>query len=812
MLVPIEWIKDYVNIDNISIEEYCERMVMSGSNLETYEFFGQEIKDVVVGRVISVEKHPNADKLAVCAVDIGREKALQLITGAPNVAAGAYFPVALEGARIPGPLHGKPKEEGGSVITAGEFRGLKSEGMFCSCEELGFDASVVPVAVREGLWRLEGEYTPGQNIVDALGLDVCTIDFEITPNRPDCLSMLGMATETAATFGKKKQLPDTVCEEKGAGVAADYISVEIKRPDLCKRYTARIITDIEVKQSPWWLQKRLMFAGMRPINNIVDITNFVMLEYGQPLHAFDINTVTDGKIIVDTAAAGSTYTTLDGKERTLDDSILMINDAKQPIGIAGIMGGLNSEIEATTKTVVLESANFLADSIRASSKKLGLRTEASSRYEKGIDPNLCAAAADRVCRLIEILGAGKVVKGVVDVYPAIEEATTYDVRVARMNAIIGTDLTREAMTEILELLEMKVDGEGEVMRVTPPTVRQDFEAEIDFSEEIARIYGYDKLPDTLPKMNTVSKVSESWELRDITRRCMAALGANEIQTYSFVSPTSVGKINIPEGSWEYDTLKLLNPLGEDTSAMRTVLTPNLLEVLGRNYSRSISAVRAYEIGNVFKPSSADKANTLPQESLSMSVGVYGEEESFFTLKGMIEELFETLGVAEPEFRRESNYGTYHPGRCARIFVADQYVGIMGEIHPQVAERYDLPTHCYAAELLFAEIEKLSNTEKLYHPIAKFPAVVRDIALVVDEDTAVGEIKGTVEEAGGEILESIELFDIYRGAQIGESKKSLAFSLTYRSHEKTLTDGEVQVEHARILQALSDKYNAVLREV
>ncbi|MDD2218001.1 MAG: phenylalanine--tRNA ligase subunit beta [Eubacteriales bacterium] len=812
MLVPIEWIKDYVNIDNISIDKYCESMVMSGSNLETYETFGEDIENIVVGKVISVEKHPNADKLAVCAVDVGRQEPLQVITGAPNVEADAYFPVALDGARIPGPIHGKEKENGGTVIKSGEIRGLASEGMFCSCEELGFGASVVPVAAKEGIWRLEGEYTPGQNIVDALELDVCTIEFEITPNRPDCLSMLGMATETAATFGKKKQLPDTACEEKGTGTASDYVSVEIKRTDLCKRYTARVITDIEVKQSPWWLQKRLMFAGMRPINNIVDITNFVMLEYGQPLHAFDINTVEDKKIIVDAAPSGSKFTTLDGKERILDGDVLMINDTKKPIGIAGIMGGLNSEIEETTKTVILESANFLGDSIRASSKRLGLRTEASSRYEKGIDPNLCEQAADRVCRLIEILGAGNVVKGSVDIYPNIEEAKPHDVRVSRMNAIIGTELTRNQMADILESLEMNVEGDGEIMRVTPPTVRQDLEMEIDFAEEIARIYGYYRLPDTLPKMNTVSKVSESWELRDITRRCMSAMGLNEIQTYSFVSPASVGKIRVPEGSWEYNTLKLLNPLGEDTSAMRTVLTPNMLEVLGRNYSRSIISARAYEIGNVFKSNPSDRENALPQESLSISIGLYGEGESFLTLKGIIEELFETLGLAEAKFVAENNYGAYHPGRCARIFVEGKYVGIMGEIHPEVAEEYDLPKRCYSAELLFGEIEKLSDTEKLYSQIPKFPAVVRDIALVVDEETAVGEIKEAVIQAGGGILESIELFDIYRGAQIGESKKSLAFSLTYRSHEKTLTDGEVQIEHAQILKALSDRYNAVLREM
>ncbi len=812
MLVPIEWIKDYVNIDGIEPDEYCPKMIMSGSNLDTYEYFGKEIENVVIGKTLLVEKHPNADKLSVCQVDVGREKPVQIVTGAPNVAENAYFPVALDGSRIPGPLHGKPKEEGGTVLHSTEFRGVKSEGMFCSCGELGFDDKVVPVAVKEGIWRLEGEYTPGENIIDALGLNSYCIDFEITPNRPDCLAMLGMARETAATFSKKVNYPDTSSKALGGGNATDYLSVEIKRPDLCPRYTARVIKDVVIKQSPWWLQKRLMFAGMRPINNIVDITNFVMLEYGQPLHAFDIRTVAGNKIVVNTASKGDIFRTLDNKERELDDDILMINDAEKPIGIAGIMGGLNSEIEVDTNTIVLESANFFCDNIRSSSKKLGLRTEASSRYEKGIDPNLCEVAANRVCHLIELIGAGTVVPGAIDVYPNKVEAQAYPVRVSRMNAINGIDLSREEMVCILERLEMEVAGEGDIMLVKPPTVRRDLSIEVDFAEEIARIYGYDKLPDTTPKMNTVSEISQSWRLRQITRQCMSAMGANEIQTYSFVSPKSVANIRVPEGSWEYNMLKLLNPLGEDTSAMRTVLTPNMLEVLGRNYSRNISAVRAYEIGNVFKPDPSDMDHTLPQESLSMSIGLYGKDEDFFTLKGMIEDLFEMLGIEGAEFVRESDYATYHPGRCARIYVGGIYLGIMGEIHPEVAELYGLSVRCYSAELLFAEMEKLSNIEKIYHPIPKFPALERDIAVVVDEETEVNEIKKAAAEAGGELLDSIELFDIYRGAQVGDGKKSLAFSLSYRSYERTLSDEEVQEDHARILKVLAERYNAVLREV
>ena len=820
MIVSLEWLKDYTDI-KADPETFCDRMIMSGSNLETMEHVGCDMENVVVGRILKIEKHPDADKLVVCQLDVGKEKPVQIVTGAPNVFEGAYVPVALDGSRIPGPLHGQPKTEDGVVIKAGKLRGVESEGMLCSFGELGFADKVVPVNQRDGIWILGEEYPVGTDFAEALELKDSVIDFEITPNRPDCLSMVGMAREAAATFGDKVNYPQTKCQAE-EGNAADFVSVEIKS-ELCKRYVARIVKDVKVEESPWWLQRRLIHAGMRPINNIVDVTNFVMLEYGQPIHAFDINSVEGRKIVVDTATDGEKFTTLDGTERTLDDKMLMIHDAEKSIAVAGVMGGLNSEIENDTTTIIVESANFLGNSVRTTAKRLGLRTEASSRYEKGIDPNLCGAAADRVCYLIELIGGGKVVGGRVDVYPNPEEARTVHGRVSRINSVLGIDIDREQMVNYFESLEMKVEGDGDDMYVTPPTVRQDIEIEEDLIEEVARLYGYDKLPVTIPKGNNEASQSYERDVKDMARETMCALGANEIQTYSFVSPKGVDNIRIDEDSWERAFVRILNPLGEDTSVMRTVLTPGMLEVLGRNYSRNTDSVRAFEIGNTFMVNLLDE-NDLPTESDAMSIGFYGPEEDFFTLKGAIEELLGKLGIKDLEFIPEKEYGTYHPGRCARIAIKEtQYglagseeelveIGIMGEVHPDVAEKYGIGTRCYVAELFFNVVSEMANLEKSYRPLPKYPAVSRDIALVVDEDMAVGDIEKTIKGAGGELLRDIKLFDVYRGPQVGENKKSVAFALTYRHDERTLTDEDVNKVHGGILDALKEKLDVTLRDV
>lgn len=820
MIVSLEWLKDYTDI-KADPQEFCDRMIMSGSNLETMENVGSDMEKVVVGKIVKIEKHPDADKLVVCRLDVGQEEPVQIVTGATNVFEGAYVPVALSGSRIPGPLHGQPKKEGGVKIEAGKLRGVKSDGMLCSFGELGFTDKVVPVNQRDGIWILNGEYPLGADFAEALELKDSVIDFEITPNRPDCLSMVGMAREAAATFGEKVKHPENECKAE-EGQASDYVSVEIKS-DLCKRYVARIVKDVKVCDSPWWLQRRLIHAGMRPINNIVDVTNFVMLEYGQPIHAFDINSVEGRKIVVDTAEDGEKFTTLDGTERTLDDKMLMIHDAEKSIAVAGVMGGLNSEIENDTQTIIVESANFLGNSVRTTAKRLGLRTEASSRYEKGIDPNLCQDAADRVCYLIELIGAGTVVGGRVDVYPTPEEPRTVKGRVSRINKVLGIEISREQMVSYFESLEMKVSGEGDDLYVTPPTVRQDIEMEEDLIEEVARLYGYDKLPVTIPKGNNEASQSYERDVKDLARDTMCALGANEIQTYSFVSPKGVDNIRIDEDSWERAFVKILNPLGEDTSVMRTVLTPAMLEVMGRNYSRNREAVRAFEIGNTFMVNLLDEKE-LPTESDAMSIGFYGPGEDFFTLKGAVEELLLKLGIRDLEFIPEKEYGTYHPGRCARIAIKEIHygpdgleeelveLGIMGEVHPDVAEKYGIGTRCYTAELMMNVVTEMADLEKVYRPLPKYPATSRDIALAVDESMAVGDIEKVIASAGGKILKNIKLFDVYRGPQVGENKKSVAFALTYRHDDRTLTDEEVNQLHGEILNALKEKLDVTLRDI
>ncbi|MDD6310669.1 MAG: phenylalanine--tRNA ligase subunit beta [Firmicutes bacterium] len=838
MLVPVEWLNDYIDLSDVSTVDFCDRMIMSGSNLETCETFCEEMENVVVGRIEKIDRHPDADKLVVCMLNIGDKEAngkgedglLQIVTGAPNVFEGAIVPVALHKSRIPGPLHGQPKQEGGVKITKGKLRGVESYGMLCSASELGFDEKVVPVVHKDGIWILDPacydgiEEKIGQDFAEALQLKQAVVDFEITPNRPDCLAMIGMAREASATFKKPFSYPDTeIKEANGEGNSSDYVSVEIKNTDACKRYVARIVTDVKVAQSPWWLQKRLMYAGMRPINNIVDITNFVMLEYGQPLHAFDINEVKGGKIIVDNAADGEKFTTLDENERTLTSDMLMIKDTERSIAVAGVMGGLNSEIEENTKTIIVESANFNGDSVRTTAKSLVLRTEASSRFEKGIDPNLTEAAADRVCRLIEMIGAGKVCEGSVDVYPNPETAKTIDVRVSRINHVLGIELPRETMVEMLNSLEIQVAGEGDIMTVTPPTIRQDLLEEEDYIEEVARLYGYDNLPVTLPKSNCEAGMSYERSIRDKAREALCSMGLNEIQTYSFVSPSGVDKVRIDEDSWERAFVKLINPLGEENSVMRTILTPNMMEVLARNYSRNLPEVRAFEIGNTFmdNPISRDK---LPDEDYSLCIGMYGKGVDFYTLKGVVVELLTELGIKNISFEAESEYGVYHPGRCARVQVEaseamknagidTEELGIMGEVHPDVAENYGMDgVRIYCCELMFSAILSKADTSIVYTPLPKYPSTSRDIALLVDEEMEVGKIEEVIKANGKAILEKVKLFDVYRGKQVEEGKKSVAFNLTYRDKDKTLTDEDVAEVHNGVLAALKEKLDAVLREM
>ncbi len=801
MLVPIRWLNEYVDLKDISLQEYCDKMIMSGSNIEEAFKVMPGIEGIVLGKVISIKKHPDADKLFVCQVHVGLDKPVQIVTGASNVTEGAWIPVVLDGGILPD----------GKKITKGMLRGVESDGMLCSAGELGCEDKVVPVAVKDGIWILEDiGANAGQDFAKAYEVEEDVVDFEITPNRPDCLCMLGMAREAAAVFEKELKYPDVKIENEIDDVK-NYIDVEIKRPDLCKRYVARVVKDVKVEQSPWWMQKRLMAAGVRPINNIVDITNYVMLEYGTPLHAFDINMVEGGKIIVDTAKDGEKFVTLDGNERTLDSESLLINDTVKGVALAGIMGGLNSEIENDTQTILVEAACFDPDGTRRTAKKVGLRTEASARFEKGVDANLCRTAADRVCQLVEMLGAGTVVAGAVDVYPEEMKAVTTRVRTERVNDLLGIKLTTAEMKDILEKLEVKVETDGDVMICTPSTVRFDLLEEIDYVEEVARMYGYDNHPSTLPKDQQIAKKNPDREIEDLVKEKLMGMGLNEIQTYSFVSPSGVDKIFIAEDSYKRDFVKIINPLGEDTSVMRTTLIPNMLDVLERNNARYIDKVEAFELGRIFLNAFKTEEG-LPTEKKNVCIGMYGKDTDFYTLKGVVEGLLKELGINEAEYKAVKDNKTFHPGRCAAVLQGGELIGEFGEISAAVVDQYNLPERVYVAELDFEKLFELSDLEILYKPIPKYPAIERDIALLVKAELESGEILKTIKESGGELLEKAELFDVYRGAPIPPGFKSMAYSLRYRDPSKTLTDEEITGPHEAILKALQKKFNAKLREM
>ena len=800
MLVSVNWLKDYVDID-VPVDEFCDRMILSGSNIETVEAMASSFTKIQVAKIVKIDPHPNADKLVVCQLDVGEEELLQVVTGAPNVFEGATIPVIRSGGLLPD----------GTKIKKGKLRGEVSDGMLCSAQEMGYEDKVISQEIRDGIWILDDSLVPGTDIREALGLEDSVIDFEITPNRPDCLSMIGMAREAAAVFGKSLKYPETSAENEDGDVN-DYISVEIRKPDLCPRYTARVIKDVKVGPSPWWMQKRLMHGGMRPVNNIVDITNFVMMEYGQPLHAFDISNVTGGRIIIDTAKDGDRFTTLDGTERELDSSMLMIHDAEREIAVAGVMGGLNSEITEHTSVVVLESANFNGDSVRLTSKKLGLRTEASGRYEKGIDANLCSEAADRVCRLIELLGCGTVVGGIVDAYPGVSHPKPLDVRVSRINQILGTDLPGQEMAEIFRSLEMKADQKDDIITVTPPSVRQDLIIEEDYAEEVARMYGYDNLPETLPGGGSAAAMTREETIRKRTREILNSYGLDEILTYSFVSPSSVDRVNVSEtDEMHRNFVRIINPLGEENSVMRTMLIPNMMDVLQKNNAQGNKEVGMFEIGRIFNDSSIN-CDGQPVEAEDLCIAFYGGTGDFYTLKGYVQGLLEELGITDVEFVAEKKLPTYHPGRCANIISGGELLGTMGEIRPDVSERYGIDSEVYAAELFFSVVMRQTVTEFVYSPLPKYPAVTRDIAVLVAEEVTIAQLEKVIMEQGGSILESVSLFDVYRGKQIADGMKSVAFALVYRDPDRTLTDEEVREKQEKVIAGLESEFCAELRKM
>jgi len=805
MLAPIEWINKYANTGTDEAA-YVENMVMSGSNVESCTCQSQGVSNVVVGRINSIEKHPDADKLVVMDIDVG-DKILNIITGAKNVFEGALVPVAMHGATV-------YSKNGIQKIKKGEIRGVVSDGMLCSLEELGFSINVIPEKYRDGIFIISEDANLGEDIRDALGLYGSTVDFEITPNRSDCLSITGLARETAACTDNDFKAPDTTLENECSGDINSMIKVRIDTKN-CDRYYARVVNDIKIEDSPWEMQKFLMEAGVRPINNIVDITNFVMLELGQPMHAFDYKSLEKADIIITDAEEGEKFTTLDGKERTLFADSLVIRDGDKSIGLGGIMGGENSQIRDNTNVIMLEAANFNASNIRSTSKKISLRSEASQRFEKGLDPNLCKVAIERACHLVEKLGAGVVMEGFLDVYPNKAVPKKVHARVSRINKVLGTDITSNVIKEYLERLCMTVDVKGDDLDIAVPTFRLDINEEVDIIEEIGRLYGFNNLEYTLPKSNNASTQSLEYTLVEKSRNILTGLGASEICCYSFTSPRNILKMS--EDDAEENLITLLNPLGEENSVMRSQLLPSMLEVLARNYSKNISKVRAFEIGRVFKKVSKDTDDDFESsEKLKLSLGLYGSDQDFFTLKGIINEYLACIGVKKPRYEQAVDIPSLHRGRAARIYTADKnnpvFLGFIGEIDPDVADDYGIGDRCYAAELDFDILSKESSLDKKYKPLPKHPAIVRDIAVVVDNDVKVAEILDIVWEASNDLLEEIELFDIYRGDQIEEGKKSLAFTLTYRGKDITLTDEEIKPVHALILKQIEEGTGGKLRDI
>ncbi|KAB3535418.1 phenylalanine--tRNA ligase subunit beta [Alkaliphilus pronyensis] len=796
MLVPVKWLKEYVNIQ-LPTKELADKMTMSGSKVETIEAFGEGIEGVVIGKIEGILPHPNADKLVICKVNIGEEM-LQIVTGASNIKEGDYVPVAIDGARLAGNLK----------IKKGKLRGEVSEGMLCSQDEMGIAKGLISEENKDGIWVLEQEYPLGADFMEVINFKDEVIEFEITSNRPDCLSMVGIAREAAATLGEKIEYPHirvNGIEEK----ASDKAKVIIEDTEGCLRYVARLIKNVEIKESPQWMQQRLIKAGVRPINNIVDITNYVMLEYGQPLHAFDLDKISGDTIIIKKSKEGEKFKTLDGVERTLKATMTMIADKDKNLAIAGVMGGEESEVTKATKNILLESASFDNDNTRNTSKLLGLRTEASTRFSKGVDSNLALTAANRVCQLIEMLEIGEVLRDAIDVYPNKKENRQLCIRPNRINELLGTNIEVGEMIKILESLEIEANLIEGKLQATVPTYRDDLQLEADFAEEIGRIYGFDVIPATMARGNIVVGGKTNGEaFEDKTKQLLNAMGFNEVLSYSFVSPKTVDKIKVDSNSIKRNFVKLLNPLGDETSVMRTGLLPNLLEIISRNQNRNNHDFRGFELGKIFIPKGE---NQLPFELPQLAIGVYGEAEDFFTLKGAVEGLLKGSGIDDFEFEAEKNHPTYHPGRCANLFIGGNVAGTLGEIHPEVMNNYSLDKKSYCAELDFSILLALARVDRSYKPLPKYPAITRDFAVVLKEEIYVKDIEKIIRDNGGSILESFRLFDIYRGNQISEDHKSVAYTLTYRHSQRTLTDEDVNKVQDRILKKIEDELGGSLRD-
>ncbi len=796
MRVPIEWLRDYVDFSEIETRKLIDKLVLTGSNNEGSDKICEGIENIVVGKIVEITGHPNAEKLIICQVDVG-EETVQIVTGATNVFVGAYIPVALHGAVI----------AKGIKIKRGKLRGEPSNGMLCSLEEMGFEGSNIPKEFDDGILILDESYPLGMSIVEALKLDESIVEFEITPNRPDCLSIIGMAREVSASFDLETKLPEGF-KELGPREIDDYVNVEILDAQLCPRYVAKVIKNIKIKSSPLWMQLRLMQAGMRPINNIVDITNYVMIEYGQPIHAFDLNALHNRKIKVKRASEGEVFETLDGKERTLNSEVLVIADDAKTIGIAGVMGGANTEIKETTHTVMIEVASFDKSSIRKTSKDLVLRTEASAKFEKGVSDVLPLEVVNRVCYLIMQLGAGDVVPGVIDNYPNGSKVVEIPFEVEGINRVIGTTLSKEQIIKALKKLEIEtVENNG--LTAIIPHFRLDLKKEIDLVEEVARIYGYDKIGMTLPKLNVWGAKTNAQMIKDRVKFELLANGVDEILSYSFVSKKDLDKINLSESSLLRNQVALINPLGEEFSVMRSTLIPNVLEVLARNSNRKNKQARLFEIGSVFIPKEVP-VTQLPFEKENLVIGLIGEHEDFYALKGIVENVLNTLGIEGYYFEKEINHPTFHKGRCANILWNGHLLGILGEIHPNVLENFDLSERAYVADLHYNILVQIAREDKKYSAIPKYPAVERDMAVLVKDEITSMQIETIVKNVGGELLESVKMFDMYKGKQITEGYKSVAYELVFRAEDRTLVDEAVNKIFNKVLKALESEIGAQLR--
>ncbi len=794
MKVPMSWFNDYTDVNGILPREYAEALTMTGSKIETVENMGKDIQNVVTGKILEIEDHPDSDHMVICKVDVGDE-VLQIVTGAPNVKVGQIVPVAKNDSYLPGGIH----------IKTGKLRGIESFGMLCSHEELGLSESDLSWEPEYGILVLPEDTKIGMDIKDFFGLNEEVVEFEITSNRPDCFSVIGLARETAATFKKPFNVEVPTFTENSENIA-DTISVTVENPDKCLRYSARMVKNVKIGQSPAWMVRRLKAAGIRSINNIVDITNYILLEYGQPMHAFDLRHLSGGKIIVRDAKDGEVIKTLDEQDRTLNHNDLVIADAEKAVAIAGVMGGFNSEIEDDTTTVVFESATFDAVSVRLTAQKAGLRTEASSRYEKGLDANNTIPAINRACQLVQMLGCGEIVGGTIDVKGNIKAPVVLPFRPEKINAFLGIDISKEEMAGYLRAIEFEVDLDK--MTITPPSFRPDIEAEADVAEEVARFYGYNNIPTTLLSGEaTKGMYSPMQSFRRELSDMLTAQGMYETFTFTFTGTDDFDKLNLPSDSAFRNVVKIRNPLGEDTSIMRTTTLASMLKNLAYNYSHKNEDVKLFEISKVYIPTEPGK---LPDEPEKLSMGMYGKDIDFYDIKGILEAAFDGLNIKGIQWKKLTDCPSLHPGRAAALYANGNKIGIVGEVHPTVSENFDIDVPCYVAEIDIEGLFECVDSNIKYKALPKFPAAERDIAVLVDKTALVGDLEATMIKASGELLESIRLFDVYEGDRIPEDKKSLAFAISFRAADRSLTSEEVNKVFSKIVKDLQYKNNAQLR--